>query len=67
MENRGRCRSDRPGGYYDYSQEEQQLRLRKNVVYLSDPLVGNTTYRLDAFKEVFEDMGSQAIVISNPE
>ena len=39
----------------------------KNVVYLSDPLVGNTTYRLDAFEKVFEDMGSQAIVISDTE
>ena len=39
----------------------------KNVVYISDPLVGNTTYRLDAFERVFKDMGSQAIVISDPE
>ena len=39
----------------------------KNVVYMSDPLVGNTTYRLDAFERVFKDMGSQAIVICDPE
>ena len=37
----------------------------KNVVYMSDPLLGNTTYRLDAFEKVFEDMGSQAIVIGD--
>ena len=39
----------------------------RNVAYLSDPLVGNTTYRLDALEQVFKDMGSQAIVISDPD
>ena len=33
------------------------------MVYVADPLVGNTTYDLDIFEEVYEAMREQAVVI----
>jgi len=41
---------------YGYDEEE-------NLVYVSDPLVGNTTYDLDIFADRFDVLGQQAVVV----
>ena len=37
--------------------------LEENVVYISDPLVGNTKYDLDVFKDRYNQMYRQAVII----
>lgn len=35
-----------------------------NIVYVSDPQIGNTKYDLDMFKQRYEQLGSQAVIIT---
>lgn len=37
--------------------------IEKNIVYVADPLKGNTTYPMNVFKDRYEKMFSQAVVI----
>lgn len=37
--------------------------LDKQIVYLADPLVGNTTYPLEKFEKIYDILGKQAVVI----
>ncbi|MDE5584344.1 MAG: C39 family peptidase [Ruminococcus sp.] len=37
--------------------------LKQRIVYLADPLVGNTTYPLDRFEDIYDILGKQAVVI----
>lgn len=37
--------------------------LDEGIVYLADPLVGNTTYPLERFEEIYDILGKQAVVI----
>lgn len=37
--------------------------LDKQIVYLADPLVGNTTYPLEKFERIYDILGKQAVVI----
>ncbi|MDE5834861.1 MAG: hypothetical protein K2H26_05010, partial [Ruminococcus sp.] len=37
--------------------------LEKGIVYLADPLVGNTTYPLEKFEKIYDILGKQAVVI----
>ena len=39
----------------------------KDLVYIADPLAGNRTYRLSTTKLRYEQLGSQAVVICDPE
>ena len=37
--------------------------IEKNVVYVADPLKGNTTYKLDLFLKRFDSLKKQAVII----
>lgn len=37
--------------------------LDEGIVYAADPLVGNTTYPIDLFTQIYDIMGDQAVVI----
>lgn len=37
--------------------------LDKGIVYLADPLVGNTTYPLEKFEKIYDILGKQAVII----
>ncbi|MCM1506812.1 MAG: C39 family peptidase [Ruminococcus flavefaciens] len=37
--------------------------LDKGIVYLADPLVGNTTYPLEKFERLYDILGKQAVII----
>lgn len=37
--------------------------LDEGIVYLADPLVGNTTYPLERFEKIYDILGKQAVVI----
>ena len=39
------------------------FNLEENIVYISDPLVGNTKYNLDVFKDRYNQMYKQAVII----
>lgn len=37
--------------------------LDKGIVYVADPLAGNTTYPLDKFEKIYDILGKQAVII----
>lgn len=37
--------------------------LDKGVVYVADPLVGNTTYPIERFEKIYDILGKQAVII----
>lgn len=37
--------------------------LDKGIVYVADPLVGNTTYPIEKFEEMYNILGKQAVII----
>jgi len=37
--------------------------LDQGIVYVADPLVGNTTYSLERFEKIYDILGKQAVVI----
>lgn len=37
--------------------------LDKGVVYVADPLVGNTTYPIEKFEKIYDILGKQAVII----
>ncbi len=39
----------------------------KNNVIINDPLIGQVRYSIKAFREAFESMGAQALMIENKE
>ena len=49
--------------YYQHCVTVYGYDMENNVVHVADPLVGNTTYDLDKFEEVYEAMREQAVVI----
>ena len=49
--------------YYQHCVTVYGYDMENSVVHVADPLVGNTTYDLDKFEEVYEAMREQAVVI----
>ncbi|MCM1006963.1 MAG: C39 family peptidase [Ruminococcus flavefaciens] len=49
--------------YYQHCMAIYGYDLTEGIVYAGDPLVGNTTYSIDAFERIYDIMGKQAVVI----